>query len=234
MELLSYDINTVELQCSNKIIEILQDMSHNYPDKKLLVALSGGNSPKGLLKTLSTNSSIYSFVKRLVLLQVDDRVVASTHKDSNQNMIRNSCEALLLQGAVFLPIPVEELEAEQKYENTIQLLLNDTKQYIPALALLGMGADGHTASIFPQTEEHVSPSALHYVFKSEKSHVGYVRISLTFRAIYTFKHALFYVPGNDKSEMLKKVLEPNAISLYPAARVIHKHEHCSICTTVSL
>ncbi len=234
MELLTYDSQTVDTRCSDTIATLLQVMADKYTDKKLLIALSGGNSPKKLLTALSHNDTVISFAERLVLVQVDDRVVSPTHKDSNQNMIKQSCERLLSYGATFFPIPVEASDAAEQYQHTMVSLLDVPQQYVGAIALLGMGGDGHTASIFPQTKEHVSPSSARYVFMSDTAHVGYVRISLTFHALFAFQHAFFYVPGEDKREMIKNVLDPNTTVLYPAAHVIHTHPQCTLCTTVSV
>lgn len=170
------------------------------------VALSGGSTPKKLFQMLSSedyrNQVDWS---KVYLFWSDERSVAADHPDSNYHM------ALVDGGLKQLPILPEHIfrmEAEADceknalaYEITIKRMVKDSSF---DLIMLGMGDDGHTASLFPYTK------ALH---EKEKLVVAnYVpqkkcwRLSFTFTLINQAKEICIYVLGAEKATMLERVL----------------------------
>ncbi len=187
------------------------------------VALSGGSTPKALHAILSAEP----YKSRIDWTQVrvffgDERCVPPDHADSNYRM---AVETLLSK----VPIPKDniyrmegELEptlAGDKYDTELLELFGETGGL--DLCLLGMGDDGHTASLFPHTPalaEEKRRCVAQYV---EKSTTGKSwRITLTAPFINRSRYAIFLVAGAGKANALANVLEgPRNPELYPSQLV---------------
>jgi len=184
------------------------------------VALSGGSTPKVVFNDLVARYKNAPYWKNVHLYWGDERCVPPTDKESNYKM---TVEHLLQHVA----IPEENIhrmrgeeipEEEAKHYGTLlskQLpVVNGIPQF--DLVILGMGDDGHTASIFPH-EIHL--------WKAQKNCAvaihpdsGQLRITLTGRVINAAKEVTFLVTGDSKSEKVKAIVEEGNES-YPAALV---------------
>ncbi|OOZ38795.1 6-phosphogluconolactonase [Solemya pervernicosa gill symbiont] len=188
------------------------------------VALSGGSTPKRLYQLLAA----HPFSEQIDWAKVhiyfgDERFVPHDHPDSNYRMAR---EAMLDQ----LAIPESQIhpvdtslssaaEAAETYAQELQqqLPLNHNGQHCFDLMLLGMGPDGHTASLFPETEilhEQQTLCAASYVEKMTSW-----RISLTFKTINTSHHIALLVCGENKVEALRHAMRRNTPRL-PIQRLV--------------
>ncbi len=187
------------------------------------VALSGGSTPKAIFQRL-TSSPYQERVdwKNVHLFWSDERAVSSDNPDSNYHMAMTS-------GLEKMPIPkdhIHRMQAENNleenaalYEKTIlSVLKNKPFDWI----MLGMGDDGHTASLFPHTkalhnvEKLVCPN---YIPQKECS-----RMTLTFKCINQAKEAVLFVFGESKAATLLEVLtEPNQFELFPSQHVGTTH-----------
>ena len=175
-------------------------------------ALSGGTTPRRLYELLGT--SAYSdriSWPDVHLFQVDERCVPPDHPDSNFKMIR---EALLAR----VPVPrttFHRLAAEQQdleessrqYATELERVVQLRAGGFPRLDMvfLGMGPDGHTASLFPGSpalEEKILWVRPNFVEK-----VGTHRITLTFPVLNAAARIIFLVSGGEKAETLRRVLE---------------------------
>ena len=182
-------------------------------EKKIFsVALSGGATPKRLYEILG--SPIFAGRIRwqyVHLFQVDERCVPPDHPESNYRMIRR---ALLGSGSLpegnFRRMGRDQRDLKQasrEYAEELARVLQPKGGEWPRfdLVFLGMGPDGHTASLFPGTEaleEQVSWVVPNYVEKL-KMH----RLTLTFPVLNAAANAIFLVSGADKAELLRQVLE---------------------------
>ncbi|MCH9613865.1 MAG: 6-phosphogluconolactonase [Chlamydiia bacterium] len=165
------------------------------------VALSGGSTPKAIFERLATHTDVEW--SQVYLFWSDERNVPPNHPDSNYKMAMD---------AGFSKLPVTHVyrmkteEPPETYETTIRQTLNG-KPF--DLIMLGMGDDGHTASLFPQTE------ALHETKKWVTS--NYVPQKQTYRMTMTYSclnqnsaQTVLYVLGDNKKEMVRSVLEHGA------------------------
>ena len=177
------------------------------------VALSGGSTPKEFYSLLASDPSYRTQISwnRVHIFWGDERHVPPDHSDSNYRMAR---ETLLSK----VPIPPENVhpirgevrdahQAAMEYEEGLKEFFQLRSGEFPRFdfVLLGMGADGHTASLFPGTETLREQSRLAVANWVEKLQT--YRITLT---IPVFNHAvfvLFLVSGEEKAETLKAVLE---------------------------
>jgi 6-phosphogluconolactonase len=174
------------------------------------VALSGGSTPRRLYALLA--SPVFSIPwEGIHLFQVDERCVPLDHPESNYRMMY---EAMLSRA----PIPeanfhrmAAELEdregASRQYAAELSRILQPGPGEIPHLdlVLLGMGPDGHTASLFPGTAALRDRSAWvrpNFV----EQFMGY-RLTLTLPMLNAATRILFLVAGADKAETLRRVLE---------------------------
>lgn len=173
---------------------------------QFVVALSGGSTPR-IAYTLLASDEFAARVDwpRVRVFWGDERCVPPDHPDSNYRMAR---ETLLDR----IPIPTENVhrmrgelspdQAATAYQAELEAVLGAGGQF--DLILLGMGADGHTASLFPGTaalHEQTRWVVAHYVDK-----LAAWRITLTPAAINAATHVIFVVSGADKAERLREVL----------------------------
>ncbi len=199
------------------------------------VALSGGSTPKGLHRVLAgetQDASLRARVKSIPWGQTeiyfgDERYVPRDHPDSNYRMAKETLLDLV-------PIPPDQVHpmptffedpqaAADAYTQTLRHNLEPAANDFPALdlILLGMGGDGHTASLFPGTaavHEDLRWVVAHFVPKLSAE-----RITLTPPVLCAAHHVAFLVSGSDKAEVLPKVLQgPYLPDEYPS-QVIEPH-----------
>jgi 6-phosphogluconolactonase len=118
------------------------------------IALAGGSTPKPLYEAIATQDLPWD---KIHVFWGDERYVPPTHADSNEGMARSAwlSKVPIPEGNIH-PMPTTELEpilAAQKHEIQLHEFFKTASETFPALdiVLLGMGDDGHTASLFPQT-----------------------------------------------------------------------------------
>jgi len=187
---------------------------------KFVVALSGGKTPISLYDSLSLSPYALSWPDTHIFL-VDERFVGFTDEQSNYGMIQR-----YLLGKVDIPesnrhpIPILEntsLSAKE-YEKTLQAFFALGENQLPCfdLIILGIGGDGHTASLFRDDKTlHDTKSLVVPVYYPK---VNKERISLTLPVINNAKNIIFLVTGKDKARIVKDIVEGDAPSL-PASLV---------------
>jgi 6-phosphogluconolactonase len=193
---------------------------------RFTVALSGGSTPKAMFSLLAADhrSGMRPLPwERIHVFFGDERHVPPDHPESN---FRMASESLLTH----VPIPqsnihrvLGELEAPvaaTRYEAELRSVFETSPGKIPRfdLILLGMGPDGHTASLFPGSAALDETTALvtaNWVEKF-KSH----RITFTFTLLNAASEVIFLAAGGDKTEMLRNILrgDPSG-QTYPAQDV---------------
>ncbi|HLP04167.1 MAG TPA: 6-phosphogluconolactonase [Paludibacter sp.] len=188
----------------------------------LNVALSGGNTPRLLFTILVQEYSETMPWHILRLFWVDERCVPPTHPESNFGMAyENLLKRVPLQGehAFMIQGDAQPEDEVLRYQNLLETEL-PTHEGFPQfdLVLLGIGNDGHTASIFPGNLR---------LFHSEMAVVvgiqpgtGQKRITLTGSTINQASQVVFFVTGASKSSVLRQIIENEPGSeKYPAAHV---------------
>lgn len=179
------------------------------------VALSGGSTPKAMFQVLAKEFREHVPWSNLHFFWSDERHVPPDHPDSNYRMAN---EALLSHVYSNVHrIRGENPNAAQAASEYEQTLRDVTKQNLPRLdlILLGLGTDGHTASIFPGSEVLHETKRLVAAPWVEKLQTH--RITMTLPLINNGASVLFLVTGADKAEIVKEVLEGE--NKYPAQAV---------------
>ena len=187
------------------------------------VALSGGNTPQKLFRNLR-ESLKNDFWENTGIFMVDERFVPENHPDSNQKMIR---ENLLGQDfnnhPYFYPIPIMEdvKKSAQAYQDILINFFSLKPGELPVfdLILLGIGEDGHTASLFPEDLKKMETQNLVLPIHLEK--LKQERITLTLPVLNQAKNIIFLVLGREKAGIVKTLLAGDDRRL-PAARIAPK------------
>jgi 6-phosphogluconolactonase len=195
---------------------------------RFTIALSGGSTPKALFNLLATNAKTTLPWDKMFFFWGDERHVGPTDPDSNYRM---ADEAMLSK----VPVPTgnvfrfaaenpDAAEVADAYEKTLQKFFQLPPGGVPAfdLILLGMGPDGHTASLFPGTAGLQEKSRLVIANWVEKLKTH--RLSFTLPVLNAARCVTFLVSGTDKASMVKIVLEENVPAEQYPAKLVHPTE----------
>ena len=175
------------------------------------LVLAGGRTPRALYERLAkAGAASHAAWHRWQVLFGDERMVPPDHPDSNARMARESwLDHVAIPSAqvhAIPSVPPDPIAAAAAYEGTIRSLTGATSPGIPVLdvILLGMGEDGHTASLFPGSlllEERVRLAAA--VRKAPKPPPD--RVTLTLPILTAARHVRFLVTGADKASALARI-----------------------------
>jgi 6-phosphogluconolactonase len=176
------------------------------------IAVSGGSTPKRTFELLANPAEKFASAMpwaKIEMYWVDERTVPPDNKDSNYHMTRKA----LLDKVPLKPEQIFRIEGElnpeeaaARYESAIRnhLRLEGAQGPVFDLLALGMGPDGHTASLFPHT------AALHELIRiAVANHVPQLdtwRVTLTWPVINEARDVFFLIAGKDKAQPLRDVL----------------------------
>lgn len=172
------------------------------------IALSGGKTPKQLYQRLASKSRLINWRKTLIFFS-DERYLPHDHRLSNYNMIKeNLLDLAPIPYENVFPIDTSEDQIElaaQNYEQKITQHVTSTINSLPAfdLILLGVGEDGHTASLFPSEKHKFNSNRL--VIPTMQQQTRSHRISFTFRLINNAKNIFILVTGKSKSNIINLI-----------------------------
>ena len=184
-------------------------------NNEALILLSGGSTPLSLYKKFKEIKKIdWSKIKFGL---VDERWVNNSSKDSNFYNISEALGGQIIEKSTFIPLVYDELNEKknisQAKKANIEFLGKKT------IVILGMGTDGHTASLFhdnSKTEIAISqltPNILENIAPVSPKN----RITHNLKSIFNSKKVILYIKGQEK----KDVLEKSKIDLLPISYVIN-------------
>ncbi len=192
---------------------------------RFALALSGGSTPRSLYNLLATNARNSLPWDKMFFFFGDERHVPPTDKDSNFKMAN---EAMLSK----VPVPQENIfrvpaenpdaaAAAEAYDQTLRKFFALDPGQLPLfdLILLGLGPDGHTASLFPGTAALQEKSKLVVANWVEKFNT--YRITFTIPVLNTGRRVAFLVSGTDKAPALQAVLQSDAPGEQYPAKLVH-------------
>ena len=200
--------------------DLILDVAHQALAQRgeFRIALSGGNTPRPVYAEVSESGHMPW--KDVLITFGDERCVPPEDEQSNFRMVKE---------ALFLPANIPERSilrmrgeidpemAAREYEEKLDALAAERGEqiYRHDLILLGMGDDGHTASLFPETAalaETRRRVVSNFVPKFDSW-----RLTCTFSLINQARHVCFLLNATKHSDLIEQVLQGNA--QYPAARV---------------
>jgi 6-phosphogluconolactonase len=191
---------------------------------KARIAVSGGHTPKNTFALLADPSAQYREQipwENLELYWVDERCVPPDHPDSNYRMTREAMldKVPLSPSQIFrVQGELDPDEAASKYESAIRqsFRLEGAEMPVFDMVELGMGPDGHTASLFPHTEglhELMRISIANHVPQQKETW----RVTLTSPVLNRARDIFFLIEGTDKVAALKQVFTgPYDPETYPS------------------
>lgn len=184
---------------------------------RFAVALSGGSTPKAIYQTLASHYKNSIDWKKVLLFWSDERAVPPTHPDSNYQMAMQS-------GLSALPIPpaqIFRMKAEADLEKNAKdyedILRRELGPHLFDLVMLGIGEDGHTASLFPKTA--ALQESIKLVVANQLPEKNTWRMTLTFPCIRDSRKAVLYAVGENKQAIAPLALRAAIVSPFPASAV---------------
>jgi 6-phosphogluconolactonase len=189
---------------------------------RFCVALSGGNTPRGVYSLLAEKKKDSVPWDEVYIFFGDERHVPPDHPDSNYRMARESLlsKVPIPPANVFrMPAELPAEDAAAQYEQGLRAFFNLGKNDWPQfdLILLGIGEDGHTASLFPGSlalNEQSKLVAANWVEKFQSP-----RITFTYPVLNHALRVLFLVSGQGKAQILRDIFDPAMKGLYPVQGV---------------
>ncbi|WP_133647732.1 6-phosphogluconolactonase [Paraburkholderia flava] len=173
------------------------------------LAVSGGTSPRPFLQTLSTQPFDWS---RIAVTLVDDRWVPETDSASNARLVHETLLQNAASNAAFAPL----VDVTQPLDAHIAALNADPARRVPDVVVLGMGEDGHTASIFADSPEwDFAISTPDHFVAVHPGAAPHARVSWSMSALKQVPHLFLLIAGQKKLDVLNAAvaaLQKNAIS----------------------
>lgn len=182
------------------------------------IVVSGGSTPKGCFDILSTTALPW---ERVYVVPSDERWVPPDHAESNERMIRETLLREHAANAMFQSLYADAASARDHCATVANEL--DALPLLYSSVLLGMGEDGHFASLFPDIEELADGLDLDSNSRclAVETHASpHPRISLTLATLVRSKEIILLVFGDTKLGVLQKAkLSANA---YPVSRLLQQ------------
>lgn len=218
------DAKSVALEAAAIFVRLAADAVRDR--SRFTVALSGGSTPKALFEILATSQwQTQVDWKNIHLFWGDERYVPDDYPDSN---FRMTLETLLSRVPV-PPVNVHRIKTElspaeaaaASYETDISRFFGTAPGSLPSfdLVFLGLGANAHTASLFPHSKAIHETSRL--VVAEYIAEVGMWRITMTAPLLNAARNVIFLVCGSDKAPVLRDVLFGDHDPERKPAQLIH-------------
>jgi len=189
-------------------------------NNKATLLLSGGNTPKLFLNTLSTKKLDW---EKVTIGLVDERCVETSNKDSNEYLIKNELCINDAKKANFIGMfKSSSLKLEEQVKECSTVYRNFFQN--ADVLVLGMGNDGHTASLFPFNEKLELAYNLEnptFCISIKPDTAPYERISLTLDSILKAKNIFLHIEGKEKIEVYNEVIKSDDTLKYPILKVFN-------------
>jgi 6-phosphogluconolactonase len=186
------------------------------------VAVSGGSTPRAMHRLLSQEPYLSDMPwQKTHFFWVDERMVPFDHPDSNYGAAQKDLMSMI-------PIPADQVypmpammrpeEGADLYQAKLKTFFQDLGSLDPVfdLIILGIGTDGHTASLFPGQPSNQEPDR--WVLGVKGGQPDVFRLTLTYAVLNSARHILFLVSGDAKAAVVKTLIEDRHAQL-PAAKI---------------
>jgi 6-phosphogluconolactonase len=202
---ISPTVDDFEIAAAGAVVAAIKAAIHERGG--CLIALSGGRTPRGVYRRLGDLLVTQSVdLSRVYLIFVDERMVPPDDSSSNYGMVQRE----LISRVPIPPLHVHRIRGEVKADAAACDYERELETVFPHFAgrcdliLLGVGDDGHTASLFPGTK--VLRELQHTVQAVFVPRLGSWRVTLTLPVINRARAVLFLVTGEQKAAIVGKIL----------------------------
>lgn len=198
--------NTEEI--ATEFALLMLNLLKNADGKPIHIALSGGSTPKAMFKVLNEKFGTQLYNKQFHFWWGDDRCVPPTHDESNYKWANE----LWLQSIGYNEKNIHRVKGENNSEEETLRYEKEIQNHLPIennlptfdIMLLGLGEDGHTASIFPYQIDFLNSKNICEVATHPYS--GQKRITITGQTINNSKNIIFLATGAKKAEKIHEVV----------------------------
>lgn len=181
------------------------------------LVVSGGRSPIKLFEQLSVVNLPW---EKIIVTLSDERLISPAEQDSNEYMVKNSLLINCAKKAKFISLLRDDFNDIKKIIKNSELIFSKLPMF--DVVILGMGEDGHTASLFPCSAEAklgLSDKNKNSIIHIIPATAPYERISMTKNRLCKSHNVYLYLLGGKKYEIFKKSLpkresDPNPISAF--------------------
>jgi 6-phosphogluconolactonase len=186
------------------------------------LVVSGGRTPVGVFDLLSRQPLDWHAV---TITLADERWVAPTHEDSNEHLVRSHLLRREAAAARFVPLKTAAATPEEGVAQAAAALSEIARPF--DVVVLGMGSDGHTASLFPEASElpaALDPEAPLPCIAVRPPRAPYPRMTLTLRALLEARAILVEIAGADKRGVIERALLPGDEAEMPIRAVLRQRK----------
>ncbi|WP_243294381.1 6-phosphogluconolactonase [Geothrix mesophila] len=192
-----------------------EDLAHE--DRTVLV-VSGGRSPVPLFQALSRLALPW---ERVTVTLADERWVPADHPDSNEALVRDHLLQSRAAAAGFVPLFTGDAGPEQGAPAVCAALAELPRPF--SRVILGMGEDGHIASLFPgaaELDEGLTTEAA--ALAVHPPHAPHPRLSLSLRALLDARDLVLMISGPAKRRVLERALEDGPVEDLPVRAILRQ------------
>ena len=209
----------LELKLAREISKKLEQEIRNKGQATLLV--SGGNTPKKLYEILSSKDIDWNNVS---IGLIDERFVGTDSDQSNEFFIKKTLLKNKAADAKFIGLVYNI----NNYQENLNIAISKNKPFFKSItcSILGMGLDGHTASLFPNSEEVYTDDSIYgdkMIINTSATSEPSKRISYTKTKILSSKNLFLYFNGKEKLNVFNSAKENNNASIKPISAFIHQN-----------
>ena len=211
MDILEFEnASALDVALVKQVVDLLSEAIEIHEVASLVV--SGGRTPQGFFHLLSQQALDWS---KVTVTLADERWVDPENKDSNEKLVRENLLINEASSARFLPLKSSSssaVEGEDSLEQSLSAIDTFT------VVILGMGDDGHTASLFPcsdELEKGMDLNTGHTLISTNPKTAPYERISLTAKSIMDAKKIFLHLNGSSKLNTLEEAMNLSDSSKMP-------------------
>jgi len=211
-------------------IELAQDIAQRLHAgiqvrSKAVLGVSGGKSPIALFEALRVHDIDWS---KVIITLVDERCVPNTHHDNNAHLVKQHLLQDGAHAATLVPMVNETIDVSDATQQAVWASAQLQSAGPADVLVLGMGADGHTASLFPDAPNLAQALDLHntqgcvgITLAHPPANAPYPRVTQTFANLLTAKHIVLPISGDEKRNTLQRAWS-HAQNALPVSLVLHQ------------
>lgn len=230
MPVLRGNVTVHKVSTDRLAIELAQDIAHRLhaaiqTSGKAVLSVSGGKSPIALFEALRVHDIDWS---QVIITLVDERCVPNTHPDSNAHLVKQHLLQDAAHAATLVPMLSETIDVSDATQQAVWASAQLQTAGPADVLVLGMGADGHTASLFPDApnlaqalDPRNKQGCVGITLAHPPANAPYPRVTQTLAHLLTAKHIILPISGDDKCNTLQRAWSHVQDAL-PVSHVLHQ------------